>query len=388
MSTWVAVSLLSVVLNTPPQLQVQGTPLRAEIAGEGDSFVQIAPGQEIRVSVLGPGRVVCDVRRFRDPAEKAPERSVIDIVVDGKIFYSKPVVGQLNRLVVTPGGRASSANLVEVPIDSDKHLIEVKVARGTAPALVSFTTLEPAPEVAMVPLSLVPRKDHGSSSSTGVDPDHPSDEDDPAANGSAKTRTLVAQRGDLSPDGQVDRSSSSSSSTSTSDKLERGQVAIDVTMGLAIHLQLGGFGPMLGLAAEAQVGPDRAFGVGISVDYLRYPLLVTVPDPTGGSTTVSGSLQSLPLLVRASWRPLDGWFQPFLGVGAGVTIGFLNIDTLGSSNQALLTGEVHLGASWAVGPGSVMIQGRLVVAGGDFGSVAQRFQVGGASAEAGYRLEL
>jgi len=342
----VALALVGADANVQPM----GTPALAQIQGESDTFYVVEPGGSLELDVTGPGKIVLDLRGwapFLQPVV-APQLEVsLDDKPAGNPHISKPA----NREVVAPHGFASTSTLLEVPLDSGTHKLVVKAEPGAAEGLVAATFFAPELDAVLLPSA------------------------------HAKPQEPVAQTEDVRA--QPERAASGSS-TST-----RPAFALEAMAGAAMDVQIGGSSPLLGLGADVQIGERRAIGVGLAVDYLRYPLLMdaTLPPPQG-NVALSGSLTAIPILVRASYRFLDGSVQPFVGVGAGITAATLQVDGNGEAGNLLPTFEARAGLGFEAGPGELLVQARLLASQGDFPGVGSHFAAGGAGVQAGYRFEL
>ncbi|MBS2030616.1 MAG: hypothetical protein JST54_22120 [Deltaproteobacteria bacterium] len=338
----VALALFGADANVQPV----GAPAQAQIQGESDTFYVVEPGGELELDVTGPGKVVLDLRgwaAFLQPVV-APKLAVtLDDKPAGEPHISKPA----NREVVEPHGFASTSTLLEVMLDSGTHKLVVKAEKGAAEGLVAATFFAPELDAVLLPSS------------------HPKPPEPAAA--------VPVVKAEAAP------------STTNA----RPAFALEAMAGVSMDVQIGGSSPLLGLGADVQVGADRALGVGLSVDYLRYPLLMDAAlPPPQGEVALSGSLTAIPILARASYRFLDGSVQPFVGIGAGITLATLQMDGSGHAQNLLPTFEARAGLGMAAGPGELLVQARLLASQGDFSGVGSHFAAGGAGLQAGYRFEL
>jgi hypothetical protein len=341
---WVVPSLAPLVLAAPPPIQVLSAPPRAQIAGEDDSFVFIDQGQTVKVSIKGPGRLVFDIRRFQPASASANAVGQVTVKLDGVVVSDEPTTLPLERQVTVPNGLTTSARLVEVTVPEGQHLVEAEVAKNSSPALISFTPLEPSADIDLFPVAVKPKAEPKA---------------EPAV---AAPAPAAAPMG----------------------------VSVSLFVGGTTHLQLGGVGLELSLGAAYAVGPDHLFALGAELGYLRYPVQFeeNQPPPSNATHLVSGSLQSLPIQLQAEWRPLHGWVQPFVGVGLGVAVAFLT-DAEETLSSVAPVADLHVGSGFALGPGALLVQARLLVGpAAGFSGVADNVQVGGASLQVGYRLEL
>lgn len=339
------------LLAAEPPVQVLGQPARAHVEGETDTFLWIEAHEELRLQAQGPGRLVLDLRGWA----KHPVPSVspaFAVSVDGQPVAVPPIKKPANRKVEAPGGFASTSTLLPIELAAGRHLVRIRDGRGS-PGLVSSTFIPDEADFLPAPK-----------------PQPQAQAEPPVPVVAAPEDATLAARPE--PSGPTTHQ----------------PWALEVAAGGATQVQLGGLGPMVGLAAETQLGPDRQLALGIAFDYLRVPLEIIQPLPQPSPDAhLTGAASSAPVLVRASWRPMRGDVEPFVGIGAGVTFASVSIAE-SSASRVLPAAEVRGGVDIWAGPGQVVVQARVLAAQGDFHGVAEHFQAGGAAAQVGYRFEL
>lgn len=168
--------------------------------------------------------------------------------------------------------------------------------------------------------------------------------------------------------------------------------------GFGYHPQLGAVGPAAGLGVRVGLGQGGLFGVGLSVEHLRYAYArKNVPVGSAGRADLEATLSVTPVLLELELRvPLAGRLSGFAGAGAGPFLTWVENRATGGTawpattgGGAMSTGGAALaGLALDAGPGRFTIEGRFYVASGEVDGAAKGVSAGGLSGQAGYELDL